>query len=220
VTPQQLHALASLWSLQAVWPHLVQAAQRATEAADPDRGTVQAWRPGSGTHSGQVPNVVLAAILRSERSSPNPYAERLHRTLATLSWLADSLKLRLLPADALPGLVEAAPGWPADTALHVARHVADEDRAVRKLLREGSGWERIAGWCCPYCDTAGSLAIRAAGPPLQRLVICTAGCTCNGPATGPGMRDCPCRMGVLVEGLPHIWTYDQLDEAINAGRVA
>lgn len=209
-SPHHLHAHANLWSLRAIWPALAQAAQNAQNAQGVDRGTVQAWRPGSGVHSGRTSDQILDAILRTDDTSDNPYADRLHRSLDTLRWATQRLGLPLPHGQhaIIEGLLEALPGLRPPTALDLALWVGAEDRQIRQLLRERPDHQPISGLRCPYCDTAGALAIRSSAPPLQRPTICTAGCTCDG-------RGCPCGMGAPVEGLPHIWTHDQLAAALD-----
>lgn len=213
--PQHLHAHANLWSLSAIWPPLAQAAQNAQNAQGVDRGTVQAWRPGSGVHSGRTSDQILDAIVRCETTGSNPYASRLAHAAETIDWVARNTTGYPAPGpvDTIHGLIDALPQLQPSTALNIALWIGAEDRAIRKLLRERPDHQEIDGLLCPYCGTAGFLAIRASAPPALRPVICTAGCTCDGPR-------CHCGMGELVEGLPHIWTYDQLDEAINTRRAA
>lgn len=210
IGPQHLHAYANLWSLHAIWPQLAQAARNATEAADPDRGTVQAWRPGSGVHSGRTSDQILDAIVRNDDIPANPYADRLDRGLATLFWVTKRLGLPLPHhQDAIvETLLEALPDLRPAAALDLALWVGAEDRAIRNLLREPTDHQPLSGLRCPYCDKAGTLALRSSPPPLQRPTICTAGCTCDG--TG-----CTCGMAATVEGLPHIWTHDQLAAALD-----
>lgn len=208
--PQRLHALANLWSLRAIWPHLAQAAHNAQNAQGVDRGTVQAWRPGSGVHSGRTGDQILDAILRNDDANTNPYADRLQRATQTVLWLAAKLLPPDVPnvAEALRELTAAVDDLRPAQAIDLALWTGAEDRAIRQLLRERPDHEPLSGLRCPYCDTAGALAIRSSPPPLERPTICTAGCTCDG-------EGCPCGMDNPTEGVPHIWTHDQLAAALD-----
>jgi hypothetical protein len=209
MTPQHLHATAALWSLRAVWPLLAQAAQRASGALGDDLGTVQAWRPGSGVHSGPAGDQILDAILRSGGSGANPYAERLARSGETIEWLSRHL-VPPSPAtlgEALRELTAAVPTLRPGTAMNLALHIGIEDRAVRRLLGERDDRREVPELRCPHCRTAGSLALRVSAPREHRTVVCTAGCACDGPG-------CGCGMATEVRDVAHIWTTLEIEEAL------
>lgn len=184
MTPQHLHAIANLWSLSAVWPKILKAAQRAAGASGADRGTLQAWRPGSGVHTGRTGDQILDAILRNTESDADPYAERRDRTAATIAWLADQV-VPPAAASTLEALSELRAGVTdlrPNTALQIAMHIGAEDRAIRRLLAEPDDQAPLAGVFCPACRTPGSLAIRGSNPnPAGRAIVCNAfACTRGG----------------------------------------
>ncbi len=204
MTPHQLHAQANLIALKAVWGPLLRAARRAAGAAGDDRGTVQAWRPGSGVHGGRTGDQILEAILRNSASAANPYQERAERTRGTLDWLAEKLEVPVLPFDdVIAALIEIVHLLRPGTALELAMWAGAEDRAIRQLLREPEDRARLAGINCPRCDTGGSLTIRTANPSvLDRPIICEArGCTIDGV-------------------VPSIWTRDQIAAELDAPQAA
>lgn len=222
-SPQHLHAAANLWSLEAVWPELIRAVHNAQNADGVDLGTVQAWRPGSGRLRGAHGDAVLEAVIRNGGSEGEPYWERAERTAQTVGWVAATVLAQVLPERVvntvhpnpagvlrmLDDLLAATPTLRPTSALNLALWIGAEDRAVRKLLREPADHAPLSGLRCPYCDTAGSLAMRSSARWLSdRPVICTAGCTCDGPG-------CPCGMSAGVEGLPHIWTQEQLASTLD-----
>ncbi|GAA2566195.1 hypothetical protein GCM10010435_44210 [Winogradskya consettensis] len=205
IGPQHLHSMANLRSLAAVWPLLAQAAQAATGALGDDRGTVQAWRPGSGVHSGRTGHDLIDAIIRNGASGANPYAERLDRSAETIVWLASHVAppAAATARDALRQMLGAVPGLRASTALNLAMHIGVEDRAVRRLLAEPTDHVLIPAFTCPRCGDVGVLALRASAPDLaDRPVVCTA----------PACRD--------QDGVPSIWTQGQLAAALEVGRAA
>jgi hypothetical protein len=208
--PHQLHALGALWSLLDAWPKLL-AAQRAAAAAeqgDGDRGTLQAWRPGSGVHGAEHGDSLLDAVIRYDGpGAVNPYAERAMRTAETLKWITLSL-LGVPVPDAAAALrllldLELKPGY----ARNVAAWVDEQDRAVRRLLGERDDRRAVPELPCPHCGTAGALALRVSAPREHRTVVCAAGCTCDG-------LYCGCGMGTEVQGVAHIWTTTEIEEAL------
>ncbi len=204
MTPHQLHAQANLIALKAVWGPLLRAARRAAGASGDDRGTVQAWRPGSGVHSGRTGDQILDAILRETEISENPYQARADRTHETMLWLAKKLEVPVMPYDdAIGALVEVVHLLRPATALELAMWAGAEDRAIRQLLREPADRARLAGINCPRCDTAGTLVIRTANPSvLDRPVICEApGCSLDGV-------------------VPSIWTRDQIAAELDPPQAA
>lgn len=176
MTPHHLHAVANLWSLNRVWPSLLSASRRAAQASGDDRGTVQAWRPGSGVHSSRTGDQILDAILRGTGFDANPYLERRERTHATLLWLAELIRVPVLPYDdAIAALLEVAPRLRPGPALSVAMWIGQEDRAIRRLLGEPDDLAPLAGVFCPACRTPGSLALRGSNRVAgDRPVVCSA----------------------------------------------
>ncbi len=176
MTPQHLHAIANLWSLTRIWPSLRRAAQIAAAGSGEDRGTVQAWRPGSGVHGGRTGDQILDAILRETTPDANPYQERADRTLATMIWVTESLRLPVpLYDDVIPALIEATPTLRPASALNVALWAGQEDRAIRKLLREHDDQAPLPGVVCPACRTPGTLALRGSNPvAADRPIVCAA----------------------------------------------
>jgi hypothetical protein len=208
--PHQLHARAALWSMHATWPKL-QAAQRAAAAADRadgDRGTLQAWRPGSGIHSAQHGDALLDAVIRFDHpGAVNPYAVRAQRAGETLQWIMRTL-LGFPARDPLIAIQALLPLHldPA-AARNIAAWIEDEDRAARRLLGERTDHRAVPELACPHCSTVGALALRVSAPRDQRVAVCTAGCTCDGPG-------CGCGMGTEVQGVAHIWTTTEMEGAL------
>lgn len=211
ISPQSLHAIADSWSLTAAWPALVEAAGRAHGACGGDRGTVQAWRPRTGPRHAGRSDRILDAVVDGQGATDNLYAARLRQSGQTVAWVAAAV-VPSSPVGALEALcalrsalVIARPA----IALNVALWVGAEDRAVRQVLGEPNDLVPLPGFPCPACELRGCLAIRGSNPELTaRPVVCTARCTCRGDG-------CPCGMGVTADGLPHIWTPEQLTVALD-----
>lgn len=213
-SPHHLHARAALWSLTDAWPRLLtaEAASAAAEADSGDLGTLQAWRPGSGVHGAQSGDALLDAVIR--HSSPgalNPYAERRRRTEETLIWVAQTVigETVRAGADALARLLRHLPRTLQDAALHLGRWVDEQDQAVRRALGDGDDRQGVPVVACPHCGTKAALAARTSAPPPERVVVCTAGCTCAGPG-------CGCGMGIEILGARHIWSTAELERALRA----
>lgn len=201
--PHQLHARAGLWSLRTALTrlHHAQAAADRAEATNGDRGTLQAWRPGTGIRTtNDHGDTLLDAVIR-HAGSTNPYRDRALRTQQTLDWLvrealADLFQPRV---DLLEQLLTHLPDMRPATAAHLARWVDEEDKAVRRLLGEHDDRRLQPVIPCPACRAAGVLALRTSAPADQQVIVCTNECVCAGPG-------CGCRMGVEAEGAPHVWT--------------
>jgi hypothetical protein len=177
MTPQHLHAIANLWSLAKIWPSLASASQRADRASGDDRGTVQAWRPGSGVHSGRTGDQILDAILRGTGTGANPYLERLERSAATIAWLAAKVvpPTAASTPDAIREMLAGVTDLRPNAALQLAMHIGAEDRAIRRLLSEPDDQAPLPRVVCPACRTPGSLALRGSNPvAADRPIVCGA----------------------------------------------
>jgi hypothetical protein len=190
-----------------VWPHLLAASAAADRAAaqNGDLGTLQAWRPGSGVHGSGSGDVLLGAVIRHQGpGGVNPYAAVAASVTDTVGWLAQTV-LASVPASteaAIVQLLDATLSPPA--AAHIARWVDDADRKARRALVVGDDRRLVPVLGCPHCNSTGSLAVRTSAPPPARTIVCTAGCTCDGPG-------CGCGMPTEEQGVAHIWTPAQLE---------
>ncbi len=206
MTPHHLHAIANLWSLIAAWPNLLSGSHTLREADDADRGTLQAWRPGSGVQGGGQGDQILDAILRTGGRGFDAYEQRMQHTRGTLMWLAERLDLPIpfrLPTDeVLRAFLTAVPTLRPAVALDLAMHIGDEDRRTRTLLGLGHDGVLLEKIRCPHCDTSGSLAIRTSNPThAQRIVVCS-------------LRTC------TRGAIPSIWSRDQIRQLITSPQKA
>jgi hypothetical protein len=200
--PAHLSTLGALASLEVARRLLVDAAGRAASADQDDRGTLQAWRPGSGIHSSGHADL-LDRILAGQQTVANPYAVRLSQVHETLVWLAGELFHRV-EVDPLAQLQTAVPALTPQAASRVELWVTEQDQAARQLLAEPADRQLWPAVECPACFRAGVLAIRTSTRMAGRTVECTV-TTCRCAGTG-----CPCGMGVQVLGHRHLWTLEQI----------
>lgn len=212
--PHHLHALAACWSLRAAWPRLLAAQQAATAAAaaDQDRGTLQAWRPGSGVHSGTSGDALLDAVIRhADAGTRNLYSDRVRLTQDTLTWAASAVLGPTFSADTggiLDQLMSKLPTLTPTVAQNLTLWIDEQDRAIRHVLRDPDDRRLLPGIDCPACGASGSLALRQSAPLVDQVVVCTqAPCVCAGP-------DCRCGMGITHTDVHHIWTRTQIKDAL------
>ncbi|MET0492902.1 MAG: hypothetical protein ABW000_07190 [Actinoplanes sp.] len=202
--PHHLHAKANLWALDSALGALRIAQRAAAQAANAaDYGTLQAWRPGAGiSRSGGHGDILLDAVVRNISGVVDPYTLRARRTADTVAWVAKTA-LGAQHRDDVGPLTQLRDGLhtlSTATASNLARWIGEQDHAVRQLLGEPDDHHLIPTAECPACSRAGILALRMSGPAEDRVVVCTAtSCTCAGDG-------CPCRMGLAVAGVRHVWT--------------
>jgi hypothetical protein len=212
--PHHLHALAAAWSLTDARQRLDQAAaqearqQRTDALITAAAAGIQAWRPTigrtSGTHGDPVGLAVLGGADAEVRPlRPGPLARLAASVDDTLRWLAGRLTGIGAHRDPLAYLRQIVSCLPPAAAAELSRWLGEADARVRDALQLGRAERLLAGVPCPACSTRLLHVQTTALYPLDRTVICRAGCTCDGPG-------CPCGMEVLELGVGHIWLTNAL----------
>lgn len=192
--PWALLATADLDALGRSWALLVDARIRVARVVLAADDGVKAWRPNpqpvSGTGAGTAdPEPAAAAEL-----------DYLHALEARASEAVDQTRWIALDAlgevpDSWTGTRTALARLNANQARSCIAWLKPADAAIRRALQLVDDVTPARGNPeCPAC-TVRLMRVRAA----SRLIVCTAGCRCQGDT-------CPCGMPVRDRGAPHIWT--------------
>jgi hypothetical protein len=204
--PNQLHALAALWSLRAARRVLDQVAAdearqimlEVLQAADGLRSPLYSGGRGTGGHGDPVAGAALGSTgpVRANR-----YAQLAERTTGTLTWLAGQLAGDLGRGHPDPAalLTQLVSSLQPVTAANLDRWAGDLDQRIRTALAlHPDQWPLLGNPDCPACHVRQLYAQTSAPITREWTVICRAGCIC----TGPG---CTCGMPMLAAGVRHVW---------------
>lgn len=227
--PQQLHAVAALWSLRAASRYLdahreAAAYTAATPTPSPVRqrslralgafdtllrqeraeraaAAAAGLKPSAGLRAPISPGLLdAAANVAQATADARTLLGHVHRTQPLHGpWPAAPDPWGRLALD----LVDAPPG----VAAELTRLLDAADRHARTLCQVGPDWLPLAtGPRCPTCGER-RLRLQASAPEWRwRTVTCTnPACLCTGPGQ-PGAGDaCPCTMPERAVGVRHIW---------------
>lgn len=205
--PSVLHALTAAWSLRQAMERLtalanaeaarnkVEQLPAATILRSPIWGGTRRSHGDHGDPTGVAVEVDIAQAV-DRRTREVWWTDRLAQATKRITWLAETLRATPGP-DPVWRLINDLPRLQPGTAAVVGKHLVDEDRWVRDVVRLDPRGRDLDGSECPSCGIRPLRVHTAAPDPADWTVVC-GGCVCAG-------QGCRCGMLVRVEGVTHIW---------------